>query len=373
MKIGIRTPNFHEKSPDRRRLEMSSPSRIAVIKLRGLGDTVLWIPALKALKATNPEAQIAAFCPERWRDLVSFFPGVDKSIGIRNRSFLGLLGALRAFKPDAVLSFHATPRTALAAFFSGAKTRIVRNHSGPDYFSTITVTSAKEAKGAYLRDMDVVEALTSERREKGDWEIGRSRDGGEGSQRRAEALIREGYLGVPTSVLERARKIVAGWGNEAPLILCPGASKMTNEWPEDRWVVLVRHLGEKGILPVIHAGPDEERWIKAFEKAGLSFHRLEAPDLPLLAGIFALSKLCLASDSGPKHLAAAVGCPTLTIWGSTLFREWHPYDQERHPVVLAPVPCRPCFRNSCDHLSCLRGIEVADVLSRLLPFLKRET
>ena len=196
---------------------------------------------------------------------------------------------------------------------------------------------------------------------------------GSGEDEGPASLIRQGFLGVPPTVLERARRIVLGWGPEPPVILCPGASKPANEWPPDRWVVLARRLGEEGILPVVHAGPGEGRWIRSFEAAGVSFHRLESPDLPLLAGIFTLSRLVVASDSGPKHLAAAAGCPTLTIWGSALFGEWHPYDQTRHPVVLSPVPCRPCFRNSCDHLSCLRGIEVADVMGNLSRFLELRT
>jgi ADP-heptose:LPS heptosyltransferase len=273
-------------------------------------------------------------------------------VGVQPKSFLSLVFRLRAFKPDLVLCFHATPRTALAAFLSGARSRVVRNHSGRDWFSTIPVPAPKEAKGAHLRDLDLVDALSPP----------------SAPPEEKERLIREGFLGLPASTMERARRRVAEWGPRPPIVLCPGASKPTNEWPVDRWVELARTLGEEGEIPVLHAGPGEGRWISAFEAAGVSFHRLESPDLPLLAGIFELSRLCIASDSGPKHLAAAAGCPTVTIWGSTLFREWHPYDPVRHPALLAPVPCRPCFLNRCGHLSCLRGIEVAEVLARVRSF-----
>ena len=55
----------------------------------------------------------------------------------------------------------------------------------------------------------------------------------------------------------------------------------------------------------------------------------------------------MSVDSGPRHLAAAVGTPTLTLFGPEEPFRWHPYSLERHPIVLREVPCRPCGLSVC--------------------------
>lgn len=323
--------------------------RISVVKLRGMGDTILWAPALEALRNLFPESHITAFCPEPWNELVSAYGAVDEAIGVKARNTWGLVRKLRGARPDLVICFHATYRTALAGFLSGASLRVVRNHSGPDYFSTLPIQHPKKARPAPLRDLEVIRAFEKNFDETTYW-----------------AKVKAGpYLEIPTKSRETLFDETGLAKDQKWIALCPGASRQTNIWPASRWADLALQLKEKGRKCILLVGPGEDLLAsQIMEKGGPDEVRIGG-SLWTTAAILEACDICIAADSGPKHLAVSVGCPTLTIWGSSLIEEWHPYSHSDHPIVLAPVPCRPCFQSQCSHLSCLMGIETQAVLEAL--------
>jgi ADP-heptose:LPS heptosyltransferase len=92
-----------------------------------------------------------------------------------------------------------------------------------------------------------------------------------------------------------------------------------------------------------------------------------------LAALLQRMSLFIGNDSGPAHLAEAVGTPSVTLFGPTDPRRWAPLDQRAHPIVREPVGCSPCAYSDCpiDH-RCLRRITPDEVIARASGLLLQE-
>jgi hypothetical protein len=164
-----------------------------------------------------------------------------------------------------------------------------------------------------------------------------------------------------------------------PLIgIHAGAHAPARRWPAERFAVVADHLAQRfGAQIVLTGGPGEEEIAQAVA-AGAPCAGRVAPALCVagqtsLGGLAALIErldLFIANDTGPAHLADALGTPSVTIFGPADHRRWAPLDQTRHPIVRRPVPCSPCRYTVCpiDH-RCLHWVEpdaVIEVAEQLL-------
>lgn len=128
----------------------------------------------------------------------------------------------------------------------------------------------------------------------------------------------------------------------------PFASCASKEWYPEKWAAVIRELEGHGLKLYFTCAPLEKKGLESIEAAldhGLPVYTGSA--LTPLMGLYKRSALVLSVDSGPRHLAAAVGTPTLTVWGPEPVNRWHPYTLERHPIVIRQVPCRPCALTVC--------------------------
>jgi lipopolysaccharide heptosyltransferase II len=174
-------------------------------------------------------------------------------------------------------------------------------------------------------------------------------------------------LGRGRERLERARLPVADAGS-APIVgLFPGAEwGASKRWPWRRFADLATELRRRhpGLRPLIVAGPAEV-WlaVRVHEESG-HLHPVVGPDLDLamLAAVLAHLDLLVTNDSGPMHLAAALGVPTVALFGPTDPRRTAPAGAG-HRVLYRDLWCSPCFRRRCPllHHGCLAGIGVAEV------------
>jgi ADP-heptose:LPS heptosyltransferase len=316
---------------------MLNPKRILVTKFRAMGDTILLTAALKELHRQFPQAQIHAAVPEPWVWLLEGFPGVTKLWPItwhndraaRTKAATRLAFQLRKESYDVVCGFHSSPAAAMVALSTGAKVRSIHFHSfkAKNMYSTVEIPGKGTMKPVVERDLDTVRGL---------------------GLQVPEGVMPEIFLKPGEKDL--AREEFRAWGLSRPVLgLALGASRTTKIWPLHRFAeVAQKWVREANGTVLVISGPGEERLTEEFFKSipqveGLRDRIQVMPpcNVRVLAARISNLNVLLGNDSGPRHLAAALGVPTVTLFGPEHPMEWHPYSQDRHPrLFVEPLPCR---------------------------------
>jgi len=157
--------------------------------------------------------------------------------------------------------------------------------------------------------------------------------------------------------------------------LFPGSNAPARRWPADRFAAVARALSQDGLRVVVMGAPSERAVTeRVCRDAPGAVDAGGATDLPGLAALLSMCQLVVTNDTGPMHLAGAVGTPTVTLWGPSDPGEVCPVGARDVRVTGAPLPCKPCFKNSCPregagtllseaHEECMRLITVDEVLT----------
>jgi len=135
-------------------------------------------------------------------------------------------------------------------------------------------------------------------------------------------------------------------------VLNPGHSPewKTKRWPLKHWVALAMLLLEKGLTPVVTGGPHEVAVAEAIAKAtdGKSIATAGKTSLNELAGIMALARVVISTDSGPMHVAAMAGATVVALFGPTNPVPSAPYG-DRHKILHRKLHCSYCFKKKCPY------------------------
>ncbi|MBZ0292587.1 MAG: lipopolysaccharide heptosyltransferase II [Anaerolineae bacterium] len=164
------------------------------------------------------------------------------------------------------------------------------------------------------------------------------------------------------------------WGIDPqtqPICLHPGSGTWVKQWTDEKWAAVADTLSDQLNAPVIFTGGDHElHMVKRITEKMKNGYCVIAGETHVgqLGALFARAKVVLGPDSGPLHLASAVGTPTVALFGPadpTEFGTWGPKD--RHMIVASPIGCRPCrildwADDNPDYHPCMRDITVAQVL-----------
>jgi heptosyltransferase III len=280
---------------------------ILVIKLRDIGDIVLSTPVLKVLDHNCAAPRIIYVLKKEYENFKYLLPYVREVITYDKKDpfdFFRLIFRLRKYDFDLCVNLHATFRSALIALFSGAKFRLVHNHSGKDYFTSVPLGIVEAQKNIIERDLDTLNPLKlapipeemkrpflklneEYTRYIDDEEVWLTVGLGIGAKRDNKMWMKEGFIEAGKRLAAEGYKIA---------VFCSAK--------------------EKGIGEIVAAGIGD----KAKLFCGLDFLRLA----------FFLNKLRLfiGNDSGLRHMAAALGVKTLTLFGPENPVEWHPYREE---------------------------------------------
>jgi len=337
------------------------PAGASAVVVRGpnwLGDTVMALPALLALRRERSDARITV--AGRWAGLLSGLGVADVLLpypapaGVRRR-FNRALGAER---PDVALLFPGSFESALAARRWRARRRIGYDTDARGALLTdrLPLPSPREHQiDEYAR---LVEALGIRVEDATPvWTLGSD----PGADREVDGWLAE--IGVGG----RARPIGLHLGAAF------GPSKL---WPAESFARLAAQLAGAGLVPVLLGSPDdretEEAVVAASRRPPASL--VGRDRVALMPRLLARLACLVSGDTGVAHLAAALGIPTVTLFGPTDPRLTAPRGPAAR-VIRNPTPCSPCFLASCpvEH-PCLRGIDVdavAHAVRRLaleLPF-----
>lgn len=335
-----------------RALPLTDIRRILVRFPNWLGDTVMAVPALRALRATAPAAEL--WCLGPWVDaILEGEPGVARRLDAPRswRARLELARELRPATIDLALLLTNSFETALFGWLTGARWRLGYTGNGRAWLLTHPVAAATgrvhqvNAYLALLRPLGVAPPATAPTLHVV-------------ATRRAEARRLLGEIGVQPGDRMVAIQLGAAFG----------PSKL---WGADRLAALATRLDERGVRAVFFGSASAVTLLRSVEaEMRTTACSLVGRDHPaLLAALLAEFQALVAPDSGPAHVAAAVGVPVVALFGPTDPRLTAPVGDGHTSLWRQPV-CAPCFQPICpiDH-RCLASItvdEVADaVLNRL--------
>jgi len=312
---------------------MTEAQRILVVKLSSLGDLHHALPAVRMIRR-GLGAQIDWAVTDTYVDLVACFEDVERVIPFPRRRFLRQSGAflreLRAAEYDLVLDLQGLLKSAFVARLARAPRRIGPSfhREGSRVFYDAVAGPPDRGRHAADQVLDVVE-----------------------------------YLGVERGAIEFPVRFPAWEGGEtAPLVvLLPVSRWRTKNWPAAHYVALGRRLlsqGAAGSLVVAGGPAEREVCARIARDIGMGVRSVaDELSLPRTGGLLAAADLLIANDSGPVHMAAAVGTPCLVLFGPTDPRRTGPYG-DAHRVLHTDVPCRPCLNRRCrtGRHTCLRDL-----------------
>ncbi len=325
-------------------LAQFEPRRIALVKPSALGDIVHALPVLSALRQRWPSAHISWVVNRSYASLLHGHPDLDAVIPFDRGAYKhGLISgalsslrfarALHDAKFDLVVDLQGLLRTGLMTLATHAAHRIgfanAREGATRCYNHRIDVPDADQLH-AVDRYWRVVEALGA----------------ANGTKRF--------HVPISSAARTQAAQRLAPWPKPW-LVIGVGARWLTKRWPPENFAAAARHvLSRFGGSAIFIGGPEDASLacIAAQHLGQPSLDLCGKTSLPQLAAVLDRADAVLANDTGPLHLAAALGRPTIAPYTCTLVVRHGPYGQF-HRTASATVDCHGSYRKTCDHLSCM--------------------
>jgi heptosyltransferase-3 len=343
---------------------------ILVLQLGDIGDVVVTSPALRALAEACPDARISVLVCRGYGALLASDPHVSEIIevskgrgklselGKENRS---IIGRLRRARFDVVIDLRTGDRGAILAWLTGAPVRVTRNDREAPFWHAMAFTH-------------LVDLVFSDRP---------THPSGDQSMRILRAIgvdtaDTRPRIHVSPEDLESARRLLEKEGaSRFPRIVTanPFSRWKYKEWGYGKWIGLFDRLWSERGLPSVIVGAREEREAAegiAANCAGPVFNLAGKTTLGELAALISISGLHVGVDSAAPHIAAALGTPSVTIFGPSNWRAWAVED-DRHRIVHSAKECVPCNDKGCDGTErsvCLEELGVDAVFERVTEVLR---
>jgi heptosyltransferase-2 len=333
-----------------------------VIKLVGVGDTVLMLTPLSRLRQRFPNARICALVTPLSSGVLADDPRIDETIvydvlgaGRGPAGLLKMVRTLRRMKFDCVIDFEQHFHcTTLLAYFSGAPTRV-------GFFFRPAGRGLLYSAPVFLDpDKHMVEAFTDLLAPLG---IERAR---------VDRL-------EPVQVSQQDRDAVSGWlrasgiaEGEVLVGIHPGSGPRSpqRQWGAKNFADIARMIRDKSGAQVVVTGTAEERSLadEIVRLAARPGVRSAAGRFTLkqVAALLARCSLFVSTDTGPMHISASVGTPTVGIFGPQTARRYAPFGRG-NAAVWKPTACSPCVQihegrtYDCKDAACIDGIGLAEV------------
>lgn len=320
-------------------------ARILLIRLSSLGDIVLTTPAIRAVRAHFPDAYIAMLVAKQSAEILRENPHLDEIIAFdrlaKNKDtgeMLRIIRHLREQKFTMAIDFQRKVRTGMLMYFSGAAERI-----GKGRFCTVRVHEQNN-KHATAHYFDILHAA-----------------GIPAEDQRLEIFLSE------SERLGAAQRFDTAGVNDEQLKVgfFPGAGWKLREWMPERFAAigdkLVQHFNANVL---IFGGQSEAELVQTVANLMNVPAILFAGNLQIrqLAACLEKCDLFLTNDTGPMHIAAAVGTSTVSLFGPGNHIRFQPLGT-LHQTIRHAVPCSPCkqFTDKCKDNICMKGIGVDEV------------
>jgi heptosyltransferase I len=294
------------------------PRRLLIVRLGSMGDIIHTLPAVTALRGAFPEARIGWIVEERWAELLCTLseprsgprsprrPLVDRIHTVNTKTWrkdpfsaqtweqiAAGLSELRAQRYEVAVDFQGAVRSALLARWSGAPT--IYGFAQPrENVASMFYTRDVIARGSHIvvQNLSLAEAVT-----------------------RAPLDVPKIEFPRDEAIEKQCEERLQHIGDFA--LLNPGAGWGAKQWPPERYGEVAKRLAEDGVKSFINFGPGEEFLMRTVESASEGAATGISCSLPELVAIARHARLFVGGDTGPMHLAAALGVPVVAIFGPT--------------------------------------------------------
>jgi heptosyltransferase-1 len=338
----------------------TTPS-ILIILMGSLGDIARALPVASLLEQHRPGARISWLVDWRWRELLADHPAIDRLITFPRertpRAFSRLIGELRAERLDLTLDLQRHLKSGLCSLVSAAPRRIgfhaADAREGNAFFNTEHIPRRPPNLSKLRHYLVFAEHLGLP--------VSQSLDFG--LTRLADPRL------LPEPVCGRGAGFVA---------VVMGSSWRSKDWTPDGYRGLVSLIERETPLDVVLLGDGSQRDLaERVSPAGADsrvVNLVGRTTLAELCATLAAARAAVGPDSGPGHLAGALGTPAVTLIGPTRVERVAPYGCE-HLAVRSPVDCAPCVRRTCRRRAgrCMDAITPAMVWQTLAPVVRQES
>jgi heptosyltransferase I len=351
---------------ERNPLPLNEIGSILIVKLSAIGDVVHTLPLLEVLRKNLPHTRIDWLVEEEAAQLLKGHSALNRLIVSRRkrwqRSILGkghasgTLAEVAAFVRELRSESYDVVIDMQGLLKSGLLTGLARGRR------KIGFTWAREGSTLFLSERPYFEDQHGqhaiERYLKAAKILG------------CEVDSWQGRIPVGRADEERLENLLArnGLNGERYAAVNPMARWETKLWEPHNFARLADRIQEELGLPVLFTGSLADR--PAIEEILLRMRNRRAHNLAgqmglrELASLYTRCSILVTTDTGPMHIAAAMDCPVLALFGPTAPWRTGPYGSG-HRVVRQDLACSPCFKKKCDHRSCMKGITVDRVFQEL--------
>ena len=342
---------------------------ILLIQLGDIGDVVWATPTFRAVKEAYPQANVSVLLRESFGSLLEADPNIHKIFEVKRYrgnllekaiKQLSFIRDLRRERFDLVFDLRSDDRGAFMAFLSGAPIRAsIVYHYIPWRNKLFT----------HLADPCPVDKTVCTAAEQS---LRVVREFGVDSQDDVPKLW------VSEKIHNRVKQLFdkEGIDDNRIITLNPFSRWKYKEWGYDKWAKVIDWLWEEYEIATVIIGAIEEKEQSEYmvqRCCDRVFNLAGKTTLGELAGVLSHSCLHLGVDSAAPHIAAAVGIPTITIYGPSDWRDWAPKGKI-HRVIIPDYACVPCQQKGCDGTGgsrCLEEMEVDNVKNPIRESLNR--
>jgi len=337
------------------RWDWSDVRKVLLVRLRSIGDTVLATPSAFALKRFLPNAQIDILVEDWVAPVLNSHPHIHNVVVLERGGLMArarVARELRAANYDVVYNLHGGTTATFLTRATGARHRVgfktyqyaqLHNHQSP---SPLLLWGQQKAHSVEqqlaLLGWTGVPVTDRPRTQ----------------------------LGISAAASERVSELIAGarLDGQKVALIHPAAAFATKQWATENFARVVEFLAERGFASVAIAAPHEGALLeKLVTEAAVNVVTFDL-SLPEVTALASRSQLFVGNDSGIAHIAAAVGTPSVVVFGSSNIAHWRPWNSAAAEVVFEEMPCQPCHGYFCAQFAqpeCIRRVPVTRVTAAI--------
>jgi predicted lipopolysaccharide heptosyltransferase III len=337
------------------RWDWSKVRRVLLVRLRSIGDTVLSTPSPYALRRFLPQAQIDILVEDWVAPVLDDHPHVDNVVVLERAGVISRARVARQIRStgyDVVYNLHGGTTATFLTRATGARHRV----------------GLKSYQYAHLHNHQAPSPLLL-------W-------GQQKTHSVEQQLALLGWTGVPVTDRPRSHLAItseaaaavnqrlteAGIENQKIALIHPAAAFATKQWATEKFARVAHSLADRGVVSVAIGGPEDRDVLKSLTKqAPVPIASFDV-SLPEVSALAARSAIFVGNDSGIAHIAAAVGTPSVVIFGSSNVAHWRPWNKTAAEVVFEEMPCQPCHGYFCEKFpqpECILRVPVERVIAAI--------